>query len=88
MPVAGEVNNSWLSGAGTVGSYWSGTANSKDAAYSLYLYLYYDDGSTWIYTKDRYFGYSVRPVRLVVESLADPVATTERYDYENDFKWE
>ena len=88
LPVAGEVNNSWLSGAGTVGSYWSGTANSKDAAYSLYLYLYYAEGSTWISEKDRYFGYSVRPVRLVVESLADPVATTEAYDYENDFKWE
>ena len=88
LPVAGEVNKSWLSGAGTVGSYWSGTANSKDAAYSLYLYLYYAEGSTWISEKDRYFGYSVRPVRLVVESLADPVATTEAYDYENDFKWE
>ena len=88
LPVAGEVNNSWLSGAGTVGSYWSGTANSKDAAYSLNLYLYYGGGSTEISKKDRYFGYSVRPVRLVVESLADPVATTEAYDYENDFKWE
>ena len=88
LPVAGEVNKSSLSGAGTVGSYWSGTANSNDAAYSLYLYLYYTEGSTWISTKDRYFGYSVRPVRLVVESLSDPVATTERYGYENDFKWE
>ena len=88
LPVAGEVNNSWLSGAGTYGYYWSGTANSKDAAYSLYLYLYYYEGSTWISTKYRYYGYSVRPVRLVVESLADPVATTERYDYESDFSWE
>ena len=87
LPVAGEVNKSSLSGAGTYGSYWSGTANSKDAAYSLYLYLYYDDKKD-ISPKDRYFGYSVRPVRLVVESLADPVATTERYGYENDFKWE
>ena len=88
LPVAGEVNNSSLSGAGTYGSYWSGTAKSNSSAYSLYLYLNYYEGSTWIYTKDRYFGYSVRPVRLVVESLADPVATTERYGYENDFKWE
>ena len=88
LPAAGYVNNSWLSSAGTVGFYWSGTANSKDAAYSLYLYLYYAEGSTWISENDRYYGYSVRPVRLVVESLADPVATTEAYDYENDFKWE
>ena len=88
LPVAGYVNNSWLSGAGTSGFYWSGTANSKDTAYSLYLYTYYTEGSTEISKKDRYFGYSVRPVRLVVESLADPVATTERYGYENDFKWE
>ena len=87
MPVAGEFYKSWLSGAGTYGSYWSGTANSKDAAYSLYLYLYYDDKKE-ISKKYRYYGYSVRPVRLVVESLADPVATTERYGYENDFKWE
>ena len=87
LPVAGEVNNSWLSGAGTVGSYWSGTANSKDAAYSLNLYLYYGEGSTEISKKDRYFGYSVRPVRLVVESLAEPVATTETYGSEKDFKW-
>ena len=88
LPVTGEVYKSSLSGAGTFGYYWSGTANSKDAAYSLYLYLNYYEGSTWISEKDRYFGYSVRPVRLVVESFADPVATTERYDYENDFKWE
>ena len=87
LPVAGEVNKSSLSGAGTVGSYWSGTANSKYSAYSLYLYLYYTDNKD-ISPKYRYYGYSVRPVRLVVESLADPVATTERYDYENDFKWE
>ena len=86
LPVAGEVNNSWLSGAGTVGSYWSGTANSKDAAYSLYLYLYYDDKKE-ISTNYRYYGYSVRPVRLVVESLAEPVATTETYGSEKDFKW-
>ena len=86
LPVAGEVNKSSLSGAGTYGSYWSGTANSNDAAYSLYLY--YTEGDKDISPKDRYFGYSVRPVRLVVESLADPVATTERYGYENDFKWE
>ena len=88
LPVAGEVNRSSLSGAGTYGSYWSGTAKSNSSAYSLYLYLYYYEGSTWIYTKDRYYGYSVRPVRLVVESFADPVATTETYDYESDFSWE
>ena len=88
LPVAGEVIRSSLSGAGTYGSYWSGTAKSNSSAYSLYLYLYYYEGSTWIYTKDRYYGYSVRPVRLVVESFADPVATTERYDYESDFSWE
>ena len=88
LPVAGEVNNSSLSGAGTYGSYWSGTANSNDAAYSLYLRLYYTEGNKDISPKYRYYGYSVRPVRLVVESLADPVATTERYGYENDFKWE
>ena len=88
LPVTGEFYKSWPSCDGTYGSYWSGTANSKDSAYSLYLYFYYDGGYTQISKKDRYFGYSVRPVRLVVESLADPVATTEAYDYENDFKWE
>ena len=86
LPVAGEVNNSWLSGAGTVGRYWSGTAKSNDSAYSLYLYLYYDDKKE-ISTNYRYYGYSVRPVRLVVESLAEPVATTETYGSEKDFKW-
>ena len=88
LPVAGEVNRSSLSGAGTYGSYWSGTAKSNSSAYSLYLYFYYDGGYTQISTKYRYFGYSVRPVRLVVESLADPVATTETYGSEKDFKWE
>ena len=88
LPVAGEVNKSWLSGAGTVGSYWSGTAKSNDSAYSLSLYLNYSEGNKDISTKYRYYGYSVRPVRLVVESLSDPVATTERYGYERDFKWE
>ena len=88
LPVTGEFYKSWPSCDGTYGSYWSGTAKSNSSAYSLYLYFYYDGGYTQISTKYRYFGYSVRPVRLVVESLADPVATTERYDYENDFKWE
>ena len=88
LPVAGEVYKSWLSGAGTVGSYWSGTAKSNDSAYSLYLYLNYSEGNKDISPEYRYYGYSVRPVRLVVESLADPVATTERYGYEKDFKWE
>ena len=88
LPVTGEFYKSWPSCDGTYGSYWSGTANSKDSAYSLYLYLYYTEGDKDISPKDRYYGYSVRPVRLVVESLADPVATTERYGYENDFKWE
>ena len=88
LPVAGEVNNSSLSGAGTYGSYWSGTANSNNAAYSLYLRLYYTEGNKDISPKYRYYGYSVRPVRLVVESLAEPVATTETYGNEKDFKWE
>ena len=88
LPVTGEFYKSWPSCDGTYGSYWSGTANSRTSAYSLYLYLNYYEGNKEISKKDRYFGYSVRPVRLVVESLADPVATTERYDYENDFKWE
>ena len=88
LPVAGEVNRSSLSGAGTYGSYWSGTANSNDAAYSLYLYTNYTEGDKDISPKYRYYGYSVRPVRLVVESLADPVATTETYGNEKDFKWE
>ena len=86
LPVAGEVHKSSLSSAGTYGFYWSGTANSNSSAYSLYLYLYYTDNKD-ISPKYRYYGYSVRPVRLVVESLADPVATTETYGKENDFKW-
>ena len=86
LPVAGEFYKSWPSGAGTSGSYWSGTAKSNDSAYSLYLYLYYDDKKE-ISTNYRYYGYSVRPVRLVVESLADPVATKETYGSEKDFKW-
>ena len=88
LPVAGYVNGTSFKNAGTSGFYWSGTANSKDYAYSLYLYLYYTEGSTEISDLWRNRGYSVRPVRLVVESLADPVATTERYGYESDFKWE
>ena len=88
LPVAGEVHQSSLSSAGTYGFYWSGTANSNDAAYSLYLYLYYTEGDKDISPKYRYYGYSVRPVRLVVESLAEPVATTETYGNEKDFKWE
>ena len=87
LPAAGEVHQSSLSSAGTYGFYWSGTANSNDAAYSLYLYLFYNEGDKDISPEYRYFGYSVRPVRLVVESLAEPVATTETYGSEKDFKW-
>ena len=87
LPAAGEVHQSSLSSAGTYGFYWSGTANSNDAAYSLYLYLFYNEGDKDISPEYRYYGYSVRPVRLVVESLAEPVATTETYGSEKDFKW-
>ena len=44
LPAAGEVHQSSLSSAGTYGFYWSGTANSNDASYSLYLYLFYNEG--------------------------------------------
>ena len=68
---------------GSDGFYWSGTAHSSTDAYFLLLFPSGDVSAQS--ASDRYYGCSVRPVRLVVVSAA---TNTEGYDVENDFKWE
>ena len=62
LPVTGEVYESSLSGAGTFGYYWSGTANSDERAYRLKCT---DGHVTHNDFNNRHVGVPVRPVRLV-----------------------
>ena len=63
LPAAGRVNGTSFEYVGTLGLYWSGTAYSKTDA----NYLNFSKGSFYAhdYNTDRYYGLSVRPVRLV-----------------------
>ena len=81
LPAAGYVKDTRFLGVGSNnGYYWSGTVYWSDA-----YYLFFNNGVVDAQASvDRYFGYSVRPVRLVEVSAA---TTTEGYNVENDFEW-
>ena len=64
LPAAGLVHGPSFHGIGSYGYYWSGTALSSTSAYSL---LFIGDAVNAQYEPDRYYGFSVRPVRLVAE---------------------
>ena len=81
LPAAGYVNDTRFPGVGSHGYYWSGTFFWNSDA----CYLFFTNGVVDAQASvDRYFGYSVRPVRLVEVSAA---TTTEGYNVENDFEW-
>ncbi len=61
LPAAGYVFGSSFYDVGSEGNYWSGTAYSNIFAY----YLYFNNGNVNAEYYNRYFGFSVRPVRLV-----------------------
>ena len=61
LPAAGYVFGSSCYDVGSEGNYWSGTAYSNIFAY----YLYFNNGNVNAEYYNRYFGFSVRPVRLV-----------------------
>ena len=64
LPAAGRVDGPSFSWVGSYGTYWSGTAYSSTYAYNLG----FDSGHVFAqYYYSRYFGLSVRPVRLVAE---------------------
>lgn len=62
LPAAGNVYSNSIVNATSNGSYWSGTADSKTGT----PYLYIDgQGLKMTAIASRYYGYTVRPVRLV-----------------------
>ena len=63
LPAAGYVKGIQYNDVGSNGCYWSGTLAVSSDAYRLYFYSGYINAKDSWY--DRYFGYSVRPVRLV-----------------------
>ena len=81
LPAAGYVKGTNFYDSSN-GYYWSGTARSSTRAY--YLQLYGSGNVSAQAVRDRYCGYSVRPVRLVAVSAN---TTTEGYNEENDFVW-
>ena len=63
LPAAGLVYGTWFLNVGSRGFYWSCTASSSMDAYHLLIgdYVIAQSGT------NRYYGFSVRPVRLVAE---------------------
>ena len=61
LPAAGYVNT-WFNRVGTAGYYWIGTARSRTEANNLNFFRSNDNPPR---NYDRYYGISVRPVRLV-----------------------
>ena len=83
LPAAGYVKDTQFLAVGSDdGYYWSGTAKSSTRAY--YLQLYSSGNVSAQLASDRYYGFLVRPVRLVAVSAA---TTTEGYNEEKDFEW-
>ena len=62
LPAAGYVLGTSFKNVGLNGTYWSGTADSSTDAYALNCV---SDFVTAGSTLDRFYGFSVRPVRLV-----------------------
>ena len=62
LPAAGYRYDTGLSNAGSYGNYWS---RSLDTSYSYYAYyLYFDSSNVYTGNYYRYYGRSVRPVRV------------------------
>ena len=85
LPAAGYVSRTSFGSVGSYGYYWSGTAYSSTTFPNTKAYYLTLDskGVAVDWNEDRYYGCSVRPVRLVEVSAT----TTEGYN-ENDFNWE
>ena len=67
LPAAGRVEGKVFSGVGSYSVYWSGSALSKTSAYGLSFS--FDDAVTNAQdSRNRYYGYPVRPVRLVADT--------------------
>ena len=63
LPAAGEIDGTTLSKVGKEGNYWENIANSETSAYIFeFTNTNYASSTSWY---DRYYGYTIRPVRLV-----------------------
>ena len=62
LPAAGYRSDTSLSNAGSYGHYWSRSLRTSSSNYAYYLYF----GSSYVFTYyfSRYYGQSVRPVRV------------------------
>ena len=85
LPAAGRFHETSSENVGDHGYYWSGTAEEIMSYGDAYSYsLYFESVTLRAQNADnRYYGLSVRPVRLVEVS-----ATTREGYNENDFNWE
>lgn len=59
FPAAGDVYGGTLYGRGSDGHYWSRTRYSSANAWSLHV----NSGGQYVYYGNRFYGFSVRPVR-------------------------
>ena len=81
LPASGDVVGSKFRSVSSYGIYWSGTSDSETEKANRLGFL---SGDVFVtVSSSRYYGHSVRPVRLVEVSAA----TTEGYNVEEDFKW-
>lgn len=62
LPATGCRLGGWLHYAGSYGNYWSGSLNT-DHPISTWSFYFYSDGYSVCDSCDRFYGFSVRPVR-------------------------
>ncbi|MBP9994358.1 MAG: hypothetical protein KBT67_05365 [bacterium] len=63
LPAAGYRDGTNVHDVGSFGYYWSGSLNSSYPFYAYYMYFKYDNVDPQNYF-NRYYGYTVRPVRV------------------------
>ena len=61
FPAAGNCGNGSVENVGGYGYYWSSSLGASGRQYAYYL-RFFSYGASWAYSKDRYYGYAVRPV--------------------------
>ena len=62
FPAVGNAENGKVNDVGDYGNYWSASLNDKNVSNAWKLN--FKDGNCEVNNNNRYYGYSVRPVRL------------------------
>jgi hypothetical protein len=64
VPSAGFAYGTSVDGIGDIGGCWSGLLDSEYVGNAQELYFNWMEGDVYVYNYNRYYGFSVRPVRV------------------------